>query len=135
MRARGILLGLIAAMSFAPGAVVAVESERSPPGYDLSTAEAAALKEPIFRRSELTVADTRLLLITRDFGPGLELRDAYLYCWAGDSWGMLAYRRTNSSQVSMRIKSGALELVTKAGRIVLSLPVDSLAGKYDPKEH
>lgn len=134
MRARGIVLSVIAATSVAL-AGYAAESERLPPGYDITTAQAAALGEPIFTRSELTVAATRLLLITRDFGSGLELRDAYLYCWTGDSWGMLAYRRTNSSKVSMRVKAGALELVTKAGRIVLSLPVDSLAPKYDPKEH
>jgi hypothetical protein len=127
------MLGALIAMGLMSTGQAA--GERDAPGTQLTVAQANALREPIYRHSELTIGPTRVLLITRDYGSGLELRDAYLYLWMDTEWGLFAYRRTNSAQVSMRVTGGTLALVTKAGNTVLSLPVDSIAAKYDAKEH
>lgn len=106
-----------------------------PPAHELTETAANALDDVLYMRSTLDVGSKRIMLIARAYGSGLEIRDAYLYFWDGTQWSQFAYRHAHTARITMRVRTSELELVTKTGKIILSIPIDSIASTYDPKEH
>jgi len=101
----------------------------------MSVTELDGLEAPIFSKQIIDVADTSHILVTRDYGSGLELRDAYLYRSVDSKWELVLYRRTNSSKLTGRVEAGTLEIVSAAGKVIDSIPISSLMREFDPKEH
>lgn len=104
-------------------------------GQVMSADELDGLAAPIFSKQILDIGDTSHILVTRDYGSGLELRDAYLYRSVESKWELILYRRTNSSRLTGRVEAGALEIVSAAGKVIDSIPINSLMREFDPKEH
>jgi hypothetical protein len=101
---------------------------------DLTTVQVDALAAPMYTKQELPLAVGKMLFVTRDYGSGMEIRDAYVYRWAGDMWALVSYRRSSSASLTARIQGKNLEVLTKAGKLVLSLPTESLLPKFDQQE-
>lgn len=104
-------------------------------GASLDQAEVDRLQRPVFTKQELSAGDEKFLVITRDYGSGLELREAYVYRQTAERWDMLAYRKTNSSLVVGSFTGRQLKLVSKSGRVLLEVAVEPESFRFDPKEH
>jgi hypothetical protein len=95
--------------------------------FRMTPAEVEALTEPVFTKRELDAGGQRVLFISRDFGSGRELRDAYLYRFAGDSWLLIAFRRTSSPKLDVGVSGADLHVTAKDGAVVISIPTDSIS--------
>lgn len=105
-------------------------------GANLSQAAVDGLKGPAFTKQELPYEDENFLVITRDYGSGIEIREAYVYLQnAEKQWDIVAYRRTNSSHLVASISNDRLQLIAKSGRILLEVPLKPFGFRFDPKEH
>jgi hypothetical protein len=104
-------------------------------GYELTPAQVEALGVRSNLRQELDSPVGRILVLTRDYGSGLELREAYVYRWSGPAWELAAWLRTNSSKVQGRVKGNHLELMSKAGKVLITIPLEALVASFDPHEH
>lgn len=101
--------------------------------FNLSVADLESLQTPIFTTQTVMAGSQRILLVSRDYGSGLELRDAFIYRWTSDTWTLLAFRRTNSSRVTARVKARDLQLIDRSDTVVLAIPVDSLVEPSESK--
>lgn len=102
----------------------------------LSQAAVDSLQEPIFTKQKLSSSTEKFLVITRDYGSGLELREAYIYRQSPTGqWDILAYRKTNSSRVMASLTDDCLKLAAKSGRVLLELPVEASGFRFDSQEH
>ena len=91
----------------------------------LTLAQLEALEAPIYTKEIVNTPAGKILVLTRDYGSGLEIRDAYVYRYAADVWELVAYRTTSNARIDARIRAGILELV--AGNApILAMPVESL---------
>ena len=91
----------------------------------LSAAQVESLEWPIYTKAIVNTSKGKILLLTRDYGSGLEVRDAYVYRYAVDQWELVAYRRTGNSTIDVRIRADMLELFS-GNSTVLAMPVESL---------
>ena len=102
----------------------------------LSQAAVDRLQDPVFSKQELSSGAENFLVVTRDYGSGLELREVYVYRQdAVGQWGIIAYRKTNSSHVVASLTNDCLKLIAKSGKVLLELPVDASGFRFDSKEH
>ena len=102
----------------------------------LSQTAVDSFQEPIFTKQKLASGDESFLVITRDYGSGLELREVYVYLQqAAGQWDMVAYRKTNSSRVIASLSGDRLMLSAKSGRTLLELPIETSSFKFDSREH
>ena len=91
----------------------------------LSPAQVESLEWPIYTKEILNAPAGKLLVLTRDYGSGLEIRDAYVYRYTADYWELVAYRRTSNARIDARIREDMLELIV-GNSVILAIPVQSL---------
>ncbi|GGD36207.1 hypothetical protein GCM10007235_05240 [Pseudoxanthomonas indica] len=102
---------------------------------NLTQSDIDSLETPTFTKQELSSGSDEFLVVTRNYGSGLELRDAYVYRrGAGGQWDMIAFRRTNSSRVEGSLSANRLTLTAKSGKVVLEVPIEPSGFKFDPME-
>ena len=89
---------------------------------------------PTFTRQILHSADGTFLLVTNDYGSGVELRDAYVYVWRHPVWQLVTYRRTNSAELTGRITGDRLVIVGKSGKVAMSIPLGTVNPAFDGSE-
>jgi len=101
----------------------------------LSSEDVAELKDPVFTRQIVRVDSGEVLVITHDYGYGLEIREAYIYCRAGETWELFVYQKTNSSKLTVTVTKEAIILVGKSGDPLMTVPLAALSAKFDKREH
>lgn len=130
MRIKSLMLSAILGFSISTQAMAMSLSGTLDPD------EFERLRSPIYTKEFVDVGGERILVVTEDYGSGLELRDAYVYRQDTDKvWVLVAYRRSNSSKIDVAIEKGRMKLRSKSGRELMAIPVSSFAQVFDGKEH
>jgi hypothetical protein len=101
----------------------------------LSPEELRALPWPEYSTQELQIAGVRVLLVSQDVGSGLSLRDCFVYQWRDAQWVPVVFVSTTSSEVVAKQIGGKVVLISKAGKVLLEIPIETLNAKFDSKEH
>lgn len=102
---------------------------------NLSAEEARALPSPEYSTQELEVQSLRVLLVSQNVGSGLVLRDCFVYQWRDSHWVPVVFVTTTSSEVVAKQVRDRIVLTSKAGKVLLEIPVGTLDARFDPKEH
>lgn len=124
-------------LAFAVSLMFPVSTWATDPALGESLDEDAAekLPAPIFTRQKLATGDDEFLVVTQDYGSGLEIRKAYVYRReTAGRWNLIAYLKTNSSRVTANLAGRRLRLVSMSGKVLLELPVESAGFRSDARE-
>lgn len=92
----------------------------------LENAQLSSFEAPIYRQQLLKLnGRLELLVLTRDVGSGVELREAYVYAKDEAVWRLLAFRSATSASISAKVSQQQVELVGADGETILVIPLGS----------
>jgi hypothetical protein len=101
------------------------------PKYFLTAQDLTRYQGPPYTKQTLTLPKgSTVLIITRDFGSGFEMREAYLYVGDGkgtdESWRQFSYIWSGSPRITGELTNKDLVLKSADDKVLLSIPIESL---------
>lgn len=97
---------------------------RDGPGDHLSSKDVNGLSLPVYSKKIIRSDSSEFLVITKDYGSGLELRDVYIYRGVNREWELMIYKRTRQAKLDSRISGKNIEIFSGAMEVVLSVSLD-----------
>ena len=91
----------------------------------LSEADAAALQGPVFT-TQILRGEREFLLVTREIGPGLVVRDAYLFARNGAGWTRMAQLATKESRIEGAVTADAVVLFGESGQALMQIKLAAM---------
>jgi hypothetical protein len=82
------------------------------------------LSPPIYSKKVIRSDSRKFLIVTKDYGSGLELRDVYIYRGVNEDWQLMACRRTRQAKLDSRIAGKDIEIFSDTTEVVLSVSID-----------
>ena len=124
-RARSGLLALAWAALVSVSTLASGQSDGDGLAVSLSEADAAALQGPVFT-TQILRSDREFLLVTREVGPGLAVRDAYLFVKDGAGWARMAQLATKESRIEGTVTADAVVLFGESGQALMQIKLAAL---------
>jgi hypothetical protein len=89
-----------------------------------------------YRPVYLSIEDKKLLIVIGDTAFGTSRLVLHVFVYERNEWELLFTRYTNTSDIKIEVDENTKQLVfrSKAGKILLSQPFDSLNLKFDRSE-
>jgi hypothetical protein len=103
-----------------------------PPKYYLTDKDLANYKGLTYTQQilKLPKGSASILIITRNFGSGFELRDAYIYMGGSgakdDRWNQISYIMSGSPRITGELTDKDIILKSADDKVLLSIPIESL---------
>ncbi|MFQ6312173.1 hypothetical protein [Lysobacter capsici] len=97
---------------------------RDGPENHLSSKDVDDLSLPIYTKKIIPSDSGKFLIVTKDYGSGLELRDAYIYQSVNEGWQLMAYKRTREAKLDSRISGKNIEVFSGVMEVILSVSID-----------
>ena len=91
----------------------------------LSETDAAALQGPVFT-TQILRGEREFLLVTREIGAGLVVRDAYLFAKSGIGWTRVAQLATKESRIEGTVTADAVVLFGESGQALMQIKLAAL---------
>ena len=91
----------------------------------LSEGDASALQGPVFT-TQILRGEREFLLVTREIGPGLAVRDAYLFARNGAGWTRMAQLATKESRIEGAVTADAVVLFGESGQALMQIKLAAM---------
>ena len=90
----------------------------------------------LVQHENFTLPNGEIAVFFPDYGSGLSLINISIYAKSTDGWRLILERSTNTSHVSVTYEASDNLLIfkTKAGKLLMTIPADSMTTHFDRSE-